>query len=373
MHDIIVSDRVHIFEELHILHVHCTGRWDLQSQDDIFEQLAELHSIKKILLNAKELESFSSTFLVFVQKLKRFAEEHRYPLVMVSLPVGVKKIFNFSQQEQSKVNREDEECGFLEAIGLFSIKLVKGILANYRFFSAIGTSVWETFRGKSKGAWRRIIPFIQEVGVEALPIVALISWLVGLILAFVSVVQLGRFGASIYVADLVGLAMTREMGCLMIGVILAGRTGASFAASIGSMQVNEELDALQTFGIDKMGYLVMPRVVALALMMPLLCIFADVIGILGGMVSALPFSHGSVTQYLLQTKHAVAIRDVLFGLAKSFVFGIIVAGIGCYRGIRCGRNASAVGEASTAAVVEGITWIIVADALFAVLSTALGI
>lgn len=373
MHDIVISDQLHIFEELHILHIHCTGKWGLQSQGDIFEQLVAIGPIKKILLNAKKLESFSSTFLIFIQKLKRFAEERKCPLVMVNLPAGVKKIFNFSQREQPKVIRNDEGCGFFEAIGLFSIRLVRGLLANYRFFSAIGKSIWESFRGKSKGAWHRIIPFIQEVGVEALPIVALISWLVGLILAFVSVVQLERFGASIYVADLVGLAMTREMGCLMIGVILAGRTGASFAASIGSMQVNEELDALQTFGIDKMSYLVMPRVVALALMMPLLCIFADVIGILGGMITALPFSHGSITQYLLQTKNAVAMRDVLFGITKSFVFGIIVAGIGCYRGIKCGRNASAVGEASTAAVVEGITWLIVADALFAVLSTALGI
>jgi phospholipid/cholesterol/gamma-HCH transport system permease protein len=226
---------------------------------------------------------------------------------------------------------------------------------------------------RPKNLWKNLLPFLQQTGANALPIVALISALVGLIVAFVSVVQLERFGASIYVADLVSLAMTREMGCLMTGVIMAGRTGAAFAASIGSMQANEELDALQTFGINRVHYLVLPRLIALALMMPLLCMFADLIGIAGGMISALPFTKGGVVQYLVQTKKALTVIDVLIGLAKSAVFGMIIGGIGCYRGMRCGRNAAAVGEATTSAVVQGITWIIAADALFAVLCTALGI
>ena len=167
--------------------------------------------------------------------------------------------------------------------------------------------------------------------------------------------------------------MTREMGCLMLGVIMSGRTGAAFAASLGSMQVNEELDALQTFGINKVDFLVIPRVLALTLMMPLLCIFADLIGIIGGMLSSLPFINGSLFQYLLQTKNALAMSDIILGLVNSIVFGLIIGTVGCFNGLKCGRNADSVGYATTSSVVQGITYIIIADAIFAVITTILGI
>jgi phospholipid/cholesterol/gamma-HCH transport system permease protein len=150
---------------------------------------------------------------------------------------------------------------------------------------------------------------------------------------------------------------------------MAGRMGAIFATSICRMQANEELDALQTFVIDKMTNLVLPHVISLALIIPLLCIFADLIGIIGGMVSSLPLMECSMTQYVHQTKQAVAMADILIGLLKSFCFGIIIAGIGCYKGIQCGRNAAAVGNETTLAIVQGITWIIITDALFSVICT----
>jgi phospholipid/cholesterol/gamma-HCH transport system permease protein len=195
-----------------------------------------------------------------------------------------------------------------------------------------------------------LVLFVQESGVQALGIVTLISFLIGLILAFMGAVQLRQFGAQIFVADLVGLGMTREMGCVMTGIIMAGRTGAAFAAQLGTMQVNEEIDALQTMGIPPMEFLVLPRMLALMLMMPLLCVYADLLGMLAGLLV-----------------------DLGLGLGKSVIFGALVALAGCLRGMQCGRSASAVGAAATSAVVSGIVWIIVADGLCAVLTNRLGL
>ena len=205
---------------------------------------------------------------------------------------------------------------------------------------------------------------MQESSIGALPIVGLISFLTGLILAFVGSTQLQKFGASIYVANLVGLGMAREMGALMTAIIMAGRTGAAFAAQLGSMKVSEEIDALRTLAIDPQDFLVTPRLLALFAMMPLLCLYADLIGIIGGSAVALGLMKLSWAQYLVQTRSAMALMDIGTGLFKSVAFGGIVALTGCLRGIQCGSNASAVGLAATSAVVSGITLIVAADALF---------
>jgi phospholipid/cholesterol/gamma-HCH transport system permease protein len=214
---------------------------------------------------------------------------------------------------------------------------------------------------------------IFDCGAAALPITTLISFLVGLILAFVGAVQLQQFGAQIYVADLVGIAMAREMGALMTAIIMSGRTGAAFAAQLGTMQVNEEIDALTTFGLSSMDFLVLPRMIALILMMPLLCIYADLMGIIGGAVVGVGMLNLSVTQYINETVKGVALLDFGVGIFKSSVFGVLVAISGCMRGIQCGRSASAVGLAATSAMVTAIVFIIVTDGIFSVLTNALGI
>lgn len=201
----------------------------------------------------------------------------------------------------------------------------------------------------------------------------LTSFLVGLILAFMGAVQLRQFGAQIYVADLVGLGMAREIGAMMTGVIVAGRTGAAFAAQLGTMQVNEEIDALVTMGIPPMEFLVLPRMLALMLMMPLLCVYADLVGMLAGLLVGTGFLHLSLVEYVNETRQAVDLVDCGIGLFKSMVFGALVALAGCLRGMQCGRSAAAVGAAATSAVVTGIVWIIAADGVFAVITERLGI
>ena len=228
-------------------------------------------------------------------------------------------------------------------------------------------------RGKARFRGTDLALVLQDVGPAALPIVTLISFLVGLILAFVGAVQLEQFGAQIYVANLVGLAMAREMGAMMAGIIMAGRTGAAFAAQLGTMQVNEEIDAFKTLGIQPMEFLVLPRMLALMLMMPLLTIYANIVGILGGAVVGVTMLDLGATQYFNQTQAALGTEDFAVGLFKGSVFGVLIAIAGCMRGMQSGRSSAAVGVAATSAVVTGIVFIIVTDGIFAVVFNALGI
>jgi phospholipid/cholesterol/gamma-HCH transport system permease protein len=214
---------------------------------------------------------------------------------------------------------------------------------------------------------------MQDCGARAFGIVSLISFLVGLILAYIGSVQLRAFGAHIYVADLVAVGMTREMGAIMTAIVMAGRTGAAFAAQLGTMEVNEEIDALRTMGVAPMEFLVLPRMLALALMMPLLVLYADLMGILGGALIGWGVLDLTLMEYVQQTVGAVGLNDFGIGLFKGAVFGILVAVAGCLRGMQCGRSASAVGQATTSAVVTGIVYIISADAIITVLCDVLSI
>ena len=213
---------------------------------------------------------------------------------------------------------------------------------------------------------------IQIAGSQALPIVGLVCFLVGLILAFVAAIELRRFGAEIYVANLVGVAMVRELGAVMAAIVVAGRTGAAFAAEIGTMRVTQELDALSVVGIPPMEILVAPRVVALALMLPLLTIYADAVGILGGGVVAVGMLHIRASLYYRETIAALTLGHFGGGLLKAFVYGVLVGGAGCLAGLRAGTSAAAVGRATTSAVVNSIVLVIGACGVFALVFYVLG-
>ena len=214
---------------------------------------------------------------------------------------------------------------------------------------------------------------LQDAGARALPIVTLISFLVGMIMAFVGAVQLQQFGASIYVANMVAIAMAREMGAMMTAIIMAGRTGSAYAAQLGTMNVSQEIDALTTMGIPPIDFLVLPRMLALSLMLPLLAVYADFVGMVGGAVVATGMLDVGLVQYWEQTKAALTVTDFATGVGKGAVFGILVAVAGCLQGMRSGRSAAAVGGSATAAVVSATVLIIVADGLFAVVFNILGI
>ncbi|MBR4597582.1 MAG: ABC transporter permease, partial [Opitutales bacterium] len=229
------------------------------------------------------------------------------------------------------------------------------------------------FRLKTRFMRSDLLKAIQRSGPDALPIVSTINFLVGLIIAFVGAIQLSKFGSAIYIADLVGLAMVREMGAIMVAVVMAGRTGAAFAAELGSMKVNEEIAAYRTFGISPMDFLVLPRMIALVLMFPLLTIFANLMGIAGGFVIGWGLFDITYESYISHTLNFLNFTQCMIGLGKSVVFGVIVAMVGCLKGMTCGDSAEDVGLATTSSVVTSITLIVIADAVFAVMFNIFGI
>jgi phospholipid/cholesterol/gamma-HCH transport system permease protein len=220
--------------------------------------------------------------------------------------------------------------------------------------------------------WRDALSVAEAAGVNALPIVALVSFLMGLIMAFQAAIPLRQFGAELFVANLIGLSMLRELGPLMTAIILAGRSGSAFAAELGTMKVREEIDALKTMGLDPVRFLVVPRVVAAVVMTPLLTIFANLLGLMGGSVVMLSLGFPLIT-YFHQIQYAVTYGSLVGGLVKAFAFGILVAGIGCLRGLQAQTGATAVGESTTRAVVSGIVLITIADGIFSVVYYYLGV
>jgi len=263
--------------------------------------------------------------------------------------------------------------GLLRRVGRGAFAVVRGVAGHFDFFGRLVLSALRFARGRARFRRKELAAIFQGAGPEAAPIVCLLSFLTGLIIAFIGVIQLQKLAADLYVADLVGLAMTRELGAVMTGVIMAGRTGAAFAAQLGSMRVNEETDALTVFGISPFEFLVLPRLAAMLVMVPLLTVFADAVGIVGGAAVTVAISGIGLDQYFHQMREVVSLTDIGVGIFKSFVFGGVIALAGCHRGLHCGRDAASVGHAATSAVVMAITWIVVFDAVFAVIFHILGI
>lgn len=355
-----------------------SGRWETgqgtPSHTDIRQLLIE-SGVRRLRFDSQRLDGWDSSLVVFLSALIDQCSIGGIDVEPAGLPEGTQRLLTLSKA----VPRNEDAAhaparpALLARIGEIGIRGSQSVRDTIDFIGELGLSVVRLITGKARVRAADVLEVIQECGWKALPIVSLISLLVGLILAFMGAVQLRMLGAQIYVADLVGIGMTREMGAVMTGVIMAGRTGAAFAANLGTMQVNEEIDALQTLGVSPMDYLVLPRMTALVLMMPLLCIYADFMGLLGGMLVSVGAFDISAIQYLNQTRGALTLTHIGVGVFKSVVFGIIVAMCGCMQGMRCGRSAAAVGEATTSAVVIAIVYIVVTDGLFAVITDVLGI
>ncbi len=332
-------------------------------------------SVGRVTFDTEDVTSWDSGLLTLLRKLMDECAQHQIVVDRNGLQEGVRHLLDLAAAVPERVGakRSIAHVPFLARLGESTLAVVHESKELIGFVGEATLTFVAFLRGRTRFRRSDLVLLIQEVGAEALPIVTLISFLVGMILAFVGAVQLQQFGAQIFVANLVGLAMAREMGAMMTGIIMSGRTGAAFAAQLGTMRVNQEIDALTTLGISPMEFLVLPRMFALALMMPLLCLYADVMGILGGVVVAVGMLDLSVTAYFYQTKDALGTIDFAVGLFKSAVFGVLVAIAGCFRGMQCGTSASAVGLATTSAVVMGIVLIVVSDAVMTIITTILGI
>jgi len=353
------------------------GSWSIERERPRYTEFeVELRRIapRRVTFSADGLGTWDSSLLAFVAGLQRFCAASGIEADTQGLPEGMRVLLNLAAQPPDNPPQPSKGGGsFLDLFGRPFMNLMSGARDALAFIGETTIASARLVSGRSRFHFSDAAAIMQQCGPEALPIVTLISVLVGLILAYIGAIQLQKFGATIYVANLVGLGMLREMGAIMAAIVMAGRTGAAFAAQLGTMQVNEEIDALRTLGISPMEYLVLPRLVALVLMMPLLCIYADFLGILGGGLVGVTALNINFQLFLEQTRAAIGINDLFVGVVKAFTFGVLIAVAGCLRGLQSSRSASAVGDAVTSAVVTSIVSIVVADAIFAVITNMLGV
>ncbi len=355
------------------------GDWDINSRPPGREALETLFSTapkpETLAFEAHALGGWDSRFLVFCAQASAMAQKAGMRVDESGLPQGAVRLLELAAKvpPRSGAARQAKSESFTARIGGAVLDGLGSANAALSFIGEVTESIGRFLRGKAVFRASDLMAQIKICGVTALPIASLISMLVGLILAYVGAVQLKDFGAQIYTSTLVGIAMVRVLSAVMTGIIMAGRTGAAFAAELGAMQVNEEIDALSTFGVDPVDFLVLPRVLGMTLMMPLLCLYADLMGVIGGFLVGVGFLGITPIQYIEFTKNTVPLVNLWIGLTHSLVFGVLVSVAGCYQGMRCGRSATGVGRATTRAVVTSIVSIIVATSILTVLCNVLGI
>ncbi|NOX18511.1 MAG: ABC transporter permease [Chlorobi bacterium] len=342
--------------------------------DPILSELKD-KNINRIKFDPSSLGVWDSEILTFLTKIKSFADNKKIIFEDGSLPDGIRKLLKLSAAVPVVEEGEKHEIDMpiLERIGTTTLKVKGSAQSMIQFVGEVTLSIGRFLRGKAMFQKSDLFLYTQQAGVQALPIVTLINLLIGLILAFVGAIQLQMFGAEIYVADLVAIGMVREMAAMMTAIIMAGRSGAAYAAQLGTMMVNEEIDALETFGINPIDFLVLPRILALASMVPLLSLYAGFIGILGGLLVSIFMLDISATQYMTETIAAITPVTFLLGLIKATIYGILVAFAGCYRGMQSGRSSAAVGASTTSAVVTAIVMIIVASAVTTIIFFVIGV
>lgn len=362
-----------------LLLVRLTGDWKianrLPSADEVKKQLTAGPRVKNMGFDTSGLKDWDSGLLTFLIRIKEYCSQNKIPLEAEGLPEGAKRLLKLASAvaERKGARKEIKKVPFFSLVGASTIEFYRSTIEMVSFIGEATITLSKFLIGKA--TFRRVDLFLllQECGAQALPVVSLISILLGLILGFVGAIQLKMFGAQLFVADVVAVGMVRVMGAIMTGIIMAGRTGAAFAAQLGTMEVNEEIDALKTLGISPMEFLVLPRMIALVIMMPLLCVYSDILGIVGGLIVGVGMLDLGVIEYLNRTKEALTLTTFGIGLFHGAVFGVLVALSGCLRGMQCERSASAVGYAATSAVVTSIVSIIVATAVITFVCQVLGI
>ncbi len=361
------------------LAVALTGDWLLGAAlpdiAPVRERLRETPAPASVCFDTSELGDWDTGLVARLVSIRHDAEANNVPVDDSGLPEGVRQLIAlaFAVKVREDARRKARDVGFFSEIGEKTQRVVGRSRELLEFLGELMLSFGRLVRGKATYLRSDLVQYVQEAGAEALPIVSLISFLIGMIFAFVGVMQLENFGAGIYTADLVAVAMVREMAPIMTAIIMAGRTGAAYAAQIGTMKVNEEVDALTTLGMDPIDFLVTPRVIALIVMLPMLTLYGSIMGILGGALVGLSMLDVSLVQYATQTVESVGLNSLLGGLFKSVVYGSLVAIAGCQQGLACGNSAMAVGQSTTRAVVMGIVLIVVSASILTVIYINLGI
>lgn len=349
------------------------GSWTIGSKLPGPDQLAvqvNNNSVTCVVFEVAESFSWDSRLLAWLMAAQRQLGSCSFDLN--ALPSEVGELFRLANSVPASQAHTAVPATLKQKLFAGVARLGDEALGLMAFIGDLFLALGRWLIGKSSARWLDILSFCHQSGPSALAIITLQSVLIGMILAYLGVVQLRQFGAEVYVANLVGVGMVREMGALMTAVIMSGRTGAAYAAGLGTMQVNEEIDALTTLGIRPMDNLVLPRTLALLLTMPLLCLYSNVLGMLGGGLVATSMDVTWLL-YLHQLRDAITVTDMATGVFKSFVFALLIAMAGCRAGLECGRSSAAVGQATTRAVVTALIYLIVADAGLNILFFHLGV
>jgi phospholipid/cholesterol/gamma-HCH transport system permease protein len=354
------------------------GDWVIEQRlprvAEAFALVRGQQGLRRLRFETSALERWDSGLVTFIAGVDRLCRDDGIECVPDALPEGLRSLLELARSVPPPEPEPPEDFRApLARLGSDIIDLVRSTGEIIAFFGEVVLAFRRLLLGRARFRRSEFWLLIQEAGAEALPIIGLVSFLIGMILAYIAEQQLALFGAAIYVADLVGLATVIQMGALITAIVMAGRTGAAYAARLGTMQVNEEIDALRTLGIRPMEFLVLPRMLALILMTPLLTVYADLLGILGGTFVGTVVGGITLTAYLVETQAAIGWNHIVQGLISATVFGAIVAASGCLRGMQCGRSAQAVGEATTSAVVTAIVFIVIASAVLTIIFDAVGL
>jgi phospholipid/cholesterol/gamma-HCH transport system permease protein len=360
-----------------VLGVKIIGRLDSMSTGNIWRETnleLDRTSPKRVIVDASEIQYCDGSGIGYFFGLRQRQEKGGGDLEIRGLQEEFQQLldlFDPSEFEESP-ETQPSPISFFEKIGRSTCQICEEAHAFVEFLGEAGVAMVKALLNPKQVRWKDAFLVAETAGVNALPVIVLIGFLMGLIMAFQAAIPMRQFGAEIYVANLVGLSMVRELGPLMTAIVLAGRSGSAFAAELGTMKVNEEIDALITMGLDPVRFLVVTRILAAVIMTPLLTLFADLIGVMGGSIVLLSLGY-PLTTYFKQIFSMVNYVDLFGGLLKSIVFGLLVAGIGCLRGLQTEIGASAVGDSTTRAVVGGIVLIVVTDGIFSVVYYYLGI
>jgi phospholipid/cholesterol/gamma-HCH transport system permease protein len=347
-----------------------SGRWRLDqalpSREAVEQELRQ--GVRRLKFDTDALDAWDTGLLTFLAGLFKTCGAYGIEVDQSGLPQGIRRLLAMALAipEQKVAERGGGGGNLFMRVGTATVEFFHGAPAMLRFLGEITQSFLRLFTGRARFRSGDMWLEVEHVGPRALPIVSVISFLVGLILAYLGADQLRLVGAQIFIADLVAIGMVREIGALMTGVIIAGRTGAAFAAQLGTMQVNEEIDAFRTLGISPVDFLVLPRMLALMLMVPLLTLYSGFVGMLAGLLVSVFIFDISLFEYYNETLRALELKHFWVGLSKGTVYGAMIAFAGCLRGMQCGRSAAAVGEAATSAVVTAILLITIAASVMTI-------
>lgn len=349
---------------------------DANAHDAAYDYDKIIKDVDKLSVDCSQVKIYDTYLVVFLNAFKKLCKESAVSFKLLGASNEMERYINALSsisEVESKESKKHFLNDFFTHIGNVTLTILSDSRLLIEFFGDLVLKYLNLIIHPTHMRWKDFPYHFMRAGVNALPIILLIVFLIGIITGYQGALQLGQFGADIYIADLIGISITRELAPLMTAILVAGRSGSAFAAEIGTMKVSEEIDALNSMGFDTMRFLVLPRVTAVVLAIPILTILADIAGVGGGLIAAVSTLDITMTGYLNQLHKALSFADVFSGIAKSMVFGFLVATIGCFRGMQVLGGAESVGKYTTASVVTGVLFIIVSDALFTFLLQILGI